>query len=220
MRGTGRRPSRSRSEVTPSAFAPASQDARRAAYPPVACEWLTPVSMTSSSSPAASKPSGTISASRERQSRNTAESRRPSSDADWSMMPVGAPTATFSASWPTRASSAGRARGARCRSARVRRSSRWRPTTTARRPPAPSSRGGCRSRAPLRGLRPIGRAPTRRRADTRPSRRAHPDASSARSISTSSSAKELPTRARVSSRTPTAAIVRRLIASGSTKPSL
>ena len=30
--------------------------------------------------------------------------RRPSSDADWSMIPVGAPTATFSARWPTRAS--------------------------------------------------------------------------------------------------------------------
>lgn len=38
---------------------------------------------------------------RVRQSRKTAESRRPSSEADWSMMPVGAPTALFSASWPT-----------------------------------------------------------------------------------------------------------------------
>src|SRR4051812_40155009 len=57
--------------------------------------------MTSTVSPASSKPSGMTRDSRLRQSRNTAASRRLSSDADWSRMPVGAPTTSFSARCPT-----------------------------------------------------------------------------------------------------------------------
>ena len=37
---------------------------------------------------------------------NTAEPCSPNSDANWSMIPVGAPTTSFSARWQARASSA------------------------------------------------------------------------------------------------------------------
>ena len=57
------------------------------------------------SRPAASSGSGTFSPRTVRQSMNTAEPRAPNSDANWSMIPVGAPTTSFSARWQARASS-------------------------------------------------------------------------------------------------------------------
>jgi hypothetical protein len=58
----------------------------------------------------AGEPRSTDSVSSDRQSRNVAASARPSIDAIWSMIPVGAPTASFSARRPTSRAIRGRGR--------------------------------------------------------------------------------------------------------------
>jgi hypothetical protein len=76
----------------PSVAAADSQEARRAAYSPSAWEWGARVSITSIARSWSARANGTCSRSPLRQSRNMAWPGRHSVDADWSMMPVGAPT--------------------------------------------------------------------------------------------------------------------------------
>ena len=157
-------PSARASSAATSSMSRSSRDAepRRgllALAPPVAVAALgvvvcdVPESTTSSASPAAARSRGTCSLVRSRVSRNSACPAVQSTDADWSRMPVGAPTKSFSARRASSTRSGPRqlgrdevAQGERDRAGRAR------PTRTARRPPGRRCRPGCSRR------RPAGRA--------------------------------------------------------------
>ena len=144
--------------------------------------------MTSSSRPAASKPRSTTLGLERCGSRGRSRaSARPSIDAIWSMIPVGAPTTSFSAVRPTRASATrSRSRPQMSSSAPCRSRPRSRPTTTARRRRARRSRW--RGRRPAdRRCRCLRAAPTRHRAGTRPTRRVVATGSGRRSATSSGS---------------------------------
>ena len=177
--------------------------------------------MTRISSPAAFKPNWMMSDVALRQSRNTAQSGSPSSDADWSMMPVGAPTASFSASCPTFAS-VSRSRPSSHRSFSASATAH----SIAAEDDSPAPTGTLESmyrsaRAPWRGRRRYRPAPRRPRADTPTSRRGSP-ATARVELHLDAVVRERAgdTDAGRRGAVPTATTVRRSMANGSTKPTL
>ena len=89
----------------PSFAAADSQAARRSAYPPSTNEWCAWVSIISSSKSLAAKSIGTNLVERSLQSNKSAWPALPISEIDWSIIPQGTPTKSFSAFWVNRARS-------------------------------------------------------------------------------------------------------------------